>query len=160
MSTLTSTNNQELGESPNMSQSTWNVISNTLPASISSQYYFCSVAVRTAVSQYNVNFLVMANGLPNDCHNDSATGYSQVISKCAMSWYKAYGTKNYGCYCTVGINAEGHEFLFEKASPISEDLAQQILEIGTKQRFDGDSENSCMKMYELNDAKNSFVQQR
>ena len=124
---------------------------------MSSEYYLCSVDVRAASQQYNVNFLVMAN-LSNECHNDSATGYSQVIRKCTMNMYKAYSTKKYGSYCTVGVNSEGSEFLFKKASPISQDLALQMMEIGTEQRFEGDNEDSCMKTYELNDAENNFVE--
>lgn len=119
---------------------------------MSSQYYLCSVNVCTASQQYNVNFFVMAKGLPAECWNDSGTGYSEVIRKCTMNMYKAYGTKNYGDYCTVGVNAKGIEFLFKKASPISQDLALQMMEIGTERRFEGDNEDSCMKMYELNDA--------
>ena len=124
---------------------------------MSSQYYLCSVAVRTAASQYNVNFLVTAQ-LSNECHNENGTGYEQIISKCTKNWYKAHGTKNYGCYYTADVNSEGHEVLFRKASPISEDLALQIMEIGTERRFESDNYDSCMKTFELNDAENNFVE--
>ena len=163
MSNPTSTNNSSTPESSNMAQTMQITNSNTLPQhchsmqDMSSQYYLCSVAVRTAASQYNVNFLVTAQ-LSNECHNENGTGYEQIISKCTKNWYKAYGTKNYGCYCTVDVNSEGHEILFKKASPISEDLALQMMEIGTERRFEGDNEDSCMKTFELNDDEDNFVE--
>ena len=121
------------------------------------QDYLCSVDVRTSSHQYNVNFLVRAL-LPEESYNENGTGYAQIISKCTTNWFKGHGTKNYGCFSTVDLNCEGHEILFKKASLISEDLALQIMEIGTERRFEGDNEDSCMKTFELNDAENNFVE--
>lgn len=121
------------------------------------RHFLCSVDVRTSSHQYYVNFLVYAE-LSNESYNENGTGYAQIISKCTTNWFKGHGTKNYGCYCTVDVNSEGHEILFKKASPISEDLALQIMEIGTERRFEGDIEDNSMKVYELNDAEDNFVE--
>ena len=100
----------------------------------------------------------MTNGLSIECWNDSGTGYSEVIKKCTMNWFNACGAKNYGAYCTVGVNPEGIEFLFKKACPVTRELVRQMMQVGLELRFEGDNEKSSMKMYELNDAKNNFIE--